>query len=66
MNTLTLPRRFGIRAPLAGLLRRWRERQQRRRQMRRLDDLPPYLLRDLGLDHLTREERDRLGGYHRL
>ncbi|MDU8914110.1 DUF1127 domain-containing protein [Aestuariicoccus sp. MJ-SS9] len=66
MTTLTLPPRFGIRVPLAGILHRWRERRQRRLQLRRLDHLPPYLLRDLGIDHLTREERDRLGGYHRL
>lgn len=64
MITLTLPRRVGIRAFLTTLLHRWHQRQQRRRQLRGLNELPSYLLRDLGLDHLTLEERYRLGGYH--
>lgn len=42
------------------LIKKWVRMMRQRRELRKLDDLPDYLLRDMGLDHLTRAERSRL------
>lgn len=46
---------------LHGILTKWRLALRQKRALRRLDDMPDYLLRDMGLEHLTRAERYRFG-----
>lgn len=46
-------RHFEMRSFYAKILAWWFEHQQRR-QMRKIADMPDYLLRDMGLDHLIR------------
>lgn len=50
----------------ARILQRCSDALRRRRRLRRLDELPECLLRELGRLHLTREERHRLGGHRWL
>lgn len=61
MTTSTLSIHGLLAKPSSGFLRHWQERRARRRQLRHLEELPDYLLRDIGLDHLTRSERRRRG-----
>lgn len=64
MTTIRLFHGIVLHRTPARILQRWSDTLHRRRQLRQLDELSEYLLRDLGLvEHLTREERYRLGGY---
>ncbi|WP_299500613.1 hypothetical protein [uncultured Roseobacter sp.] len=52
-----VPHRPGLRK----ILQKWIADLRQRRELRALDDLPDHLLRDMGLDHHTRAERNRFG-----
>ncbi|PUB10399.1 DUF1127 domain-containing protein [Yoonia sediminilitoris] len=66
MTTSVFSFSFSRQWTLRRLLANWSSWRARARQLRRLDELPEYLLRDVGLDHLTREERSHLGKHRFL